>query len=31
MSGRWIEETDFDLGQEYEVAVQPGKLTIEAI
>lgn len=31
MTGRWLEEAGFDLGQEYEVEVEAGKLTIQAI
>ena len=31
MTGRWLEKADFDLGQEYEVEVKSGKLTIQAI
>jgi Toxin SymE, type I toxin-antitoxin system len=31
MSGRWLEKAGFDLCQEYEVEVESGKLTIQAI
>jgi len=31
MSGRWLQRAGFDLGQEYEVKVQAGKLTIQAV
>jgi hypothetical protein len=31
LSGKWLEEAGFPLGQEYELEVQPGKLTIQAI
>jgi hypothetical protein len=31
LSGKWLEHAGFHLGQEYEVEVQPGRLTIQAI
>jgi hypothetical protein len=31
MTGRWFEDAGFGLGQEYEVEVEAGKLTIQAI
>lgn len=31
MTGRWLEQAGFDLGQEYEVEVEAGKLTILAV
>jgi len=31
MTGRWLEHAGFDLGQEYEVEVEAGKLTIQAV
>jgi len=31
MSGRWLEKAGFDLGQEYEVEVRAGKLTIQGV
>ena len=31
MSGRWLQRAGFDLGQEYEVKVEAGKLTIQAV
>lgn len=31
MSGRWLQRAGFDLGQEYEVKVEAGKLTIRAV
>lgn len=31
MTGRWLKEAGFDLGQEYEVEVEAGKLTIQAL
>jgi len=31
MTGRWLEEAGFDLGQEYEVDVEAGKLTLQAV
>jgi hypothetical protein len=31
MTGRWLEQAGFDLGQEYEADVKAGKLTIQAI
>jgi len=31
MTGRWLEDAGFDLGQEYEIAVAAGRLTIQAL
>jgi hypothetical protein len=31
MTGGWLEQVGFDLGQEYEVEVEAGKLTIQAV
>jgi hypothetical protein len=31
LSGKWLEDAGFDLGQEYEVEMEPRKLTIQAI
>ena len=31
MTGRWLEDAGFGLGQEYEVEVKAGKLTIQAV
>jgi toxic protein SymE len=31
MTGRWLEEAGFRLGREYEVEVEAGKLTIQAL
>jgi hypothetical protein len=31
MSGRWLEAAGFDLGREYEVEVEAGRLTIQAL
>ena len=31
LTGRWLEDAGFSRGQEYEVAVEVGKLTIQAI
>jgi len=29
--GRWLEEAGFDLGREYEIDVEVGKLTLHAV
>ena len=31
MTGRWLEDAGFDLGREYEVEVEAGKLTIQPV
>ena len=31
LTGRWLEDAGFSRGREYEVAVEAGKLTIQAI
>jgi hypothetical protein len=31
MTGRWLEDAGFELGREYEVEVEAGKLTIQAV
>ena len=31
MTGRWLERAGFALGQEYEVEVHAGRLTLRAI
>jgi hypothetical protein len=31
LTGQWLEEAGFGLGQEYEVAVRAGRLTIQAV
>ena len=31
LSGRWLREAGFDLGQAYEVEVEAGRLTIRAV
>jgi len=31
MTGRWLQEAGFALGREYEVEVEAGRLTIQAI
>ncbi len=31
MTGRWLEDAGFGVGQEYEVEVEAGKLTIQAV
>ena len=30
LAGRWLEDAGFDLGQEYEIEVGVGRLTIQA-
>jgi len=31
MTGRWLEDADFELGREYEVETEAGKLTSQAV
>jgi type I toxin-antitoxin system toxin SymE len=31
LSGKWLREAGFDVGQEFEVEIEAGKLTIRAV
>jgi hypothetical protein len=31
LAGKWLREAVFDFGKEFEIRVEPGRLTIEAV